>query len=101
MGLQQPPTSRSLGRSPLKPGTLGRQVGRWSSILDRLFARARPKCSQCGGVLLMRNWIRATCVDEHGRRYPDSWVLESCEGCGARTKRHLDGRIEVPSDEEC
>ena len=58
------------------------------------------QCPECGGNLNVRNWIRATCVDEQGHRYPDSWTYESCEGCAFRAKRHVDGRVEVPSEEE-
>ncbi len=48
----------------------------------------------------MRNWIRATCVDDHGRRYPDSWTYYECVSCGARSKWYVDGRIEEPSEAE-
>jgi threonine synthase len=27
-------------------------------------------------------WLRATCMDEHGRRYPDSYSYYRCPHCG-------------------
>ena len=48
----------------------------------------------------MRNGIRATCVDDHGRRYPDSWTYYECESCGARSKWYIGGRVEEPSEAE-
>lgn len=75
-------------------------MGFWAFIRDRLLRRRGPHCPECGGGLLVRNWIRATRVDEQGDRHPDSWTYESCEACGFRAKRHLDGRVEAPSEEE-
>jgi hypothetical protein len=73
----------------------------WSSLIDRLRELVRTPCSQCGqGDIRTRNRIRATFIDDQGRRYPDSWSYESCESCGLRLKRFSDGRIESPSDEE-
>jgi len=61
----------------------------------------REPCARCGErALRTRSWIRATCVDERGQRYPDSWTYQSCDSCGARTKKYVDGRVEVPSEEE-
>ena len=79
---------------------VGQTMGFWRSIVGGLLRRSRPTCSHCGGNLKTRNWIRATCVDAQGERYPDSWTYESCDRCGGRSKRYLDGRVEVPSDEE-
>jgi hypothetical protein len=66
--------------------------------LLRLF---KNPCPSCGSRSLRnRNWIRATLVDDHGRRYPDSWAYESCDACHVRLKRYLDGRVETPSANE-
>jgi hypothetical protein len=72
-----------------------------TGILERLLRAFREPCSKCGErELRARNWIRATCVDERGRRYPDSWTYYSCDACGDRSKRYVDGRVEAPTDEE-
>ena len=70
-------------------------------FLERITASFRTPCPSCGArTLRMRNWIRATCVDDQGRRYPDSWTYESCETCQSRFKRYIRGRIETPSEAE-
>ena len=48
----------------------------------------------------MRNFIRATMKDEHGRRYPDSWKLCDCDRCDARLKLFRGGRVEDANDDE-
>jgi len=70
-------------------------------LLKRLLRLFRRPCSRCGArAIRTRNWILATLVNDRGERYPASWAYESCDSCGARTKRHHDGRIEPPSDQE-
>lgn len=65
-------------------------------------ARCSPKavhCSTCGtGTLRVEDFVKATCVNEAGERYPDSWTIYECEACGERTKVYRDGRVENPSD---
>jgi hypothetical protein len=59
------------------------------------------QCPKCGvRALRSRNSIRATCVDEAGRRYPAFYEYHSCESYGARLKIHDDGRTEDPTEEE-
>lgn len=70
-------------------------------MLGRLLSIFRPRCPACGvRALRMRNWIRATCVDDQGRRYADSWTYDSCDACHVRLKRYIDGRVETPSEDE-
>ncbi len=90
------------GAAELGPaGAVDVEVQEVAMILDKLFRSARPLCPSCATASLRtRNWIRATCVDAEGRRYPDSWTLESCDSCGARLERHLDGRVETLSEDE-
>ena len=70
-------------------------------MFGALLRLIRNPCPACGSRSLRnRNWIRATLVDDHGRRYPDSWTYESCDACHIRLKRCLDGRLETPSVDE-
>jgi hypothetical protein len=70
-------------------------------LLARLFSPFRKRCPRCGErAVRMRNWIRATCVDEQGKRYPDAWAYCCCDACGDRTKRFMDGRVVTPSEKE-
>ena len=70
-------------------------------MLERLIQLFRKPCPSCGKrALRTRNWLRATCVDELGRGYPDSWAYESCDSCGSRFKRYAAGRIEAASADE-
>lgn len=70
-------------------------------LFDRLRRVFRKRCARCGEhALTMRNWIRATCVDDHGHRYPDSWTYYECASCGARSKWYINGRIEEASEAE-
>jgi hypothetical protein len=69
--------------------------------LDSIFRIFRKKCRTCAeGRLKTLNWIRATCVDEQGRRYPDSWTYRECDRCGARVKVFFNGTVAVPTEEE-
>jgi len=67
-------------------------------LARRCFPRRCPRCGKRS--LRTRNWIRATCVDKTGRRYPDSWAYYSCGTCGARLKVFRNGKTETPSDKE-
>lgn len=70
-------------------------------MISRLLNLLRKRCPQCQQRgLRARNWIRATCVDAEGRRYPDSWTYFSCDACGARLRWHLGGRVSTPTPEE-
>ena len=70
-------------------------------MLARLLRVFRRRCPACSApALRTRNWIRATCVDAQGQRYPDSWTYESCDVCGQRFKRYANGTVELPSDDE-
>jgi hypothetical protein len=71
------------------------------ALLERFARLFRRPCSRCHErALRTRNWIRATLVNDRGERYPDSWSYESCDACGARTKRYHNGRTETPSEQE-
>ena len=67
-------------------------------IKMRFFKDKCPKCQQRG--LVQINAILATCVDEKGMRYPNSWEFCKCDSCNAKLKIFHDGRIEEPTDEE-
>lgn len=70
-------------------------------MFERIRKLFRSRCRGCGErALLARNRLLATCVDERGKRYPDSWTYYECAACGDRSKHYLDGRIEDPSDAE-
>jgi hypothetical protein len=85
--------------NPMCPLACNAQAG--SSVFQRIIRLFRKPCPECGDrALRMHNGIRATRVDEKGRRYPDSWIYEACESCGARFKRFANGHVEVPTDEE-
>jgi predicted nucleic acid-binding Zn-ribbon protein len=63
--------------------------------------RLKKKCTRCGeGRLKTKNWIRATCVDNNGNRYPDSWTYYECDKCGCRLKIFRNKKVEEPTDEE-
>lgn len=93
---------------PLPSRTLGSQGHLVSPRLQpdcflatMILRHMQKRCTACPeGRLQSRNWIRATCVDDNGQRYPDSWTYYECDRCGDRSKRFLDGRIEVPSPVE-
>lgn len=88
-----------LGPRGIIGGVAGLLLARWAR--RALLGSNDERCAACGtGTLRVHDWVRATCVDESGQRYPDSWTYYECEGCGARTKEYLDGRVETPSDEE-
>lgn len=71
------------------------------SLLQRFLRRFRARCETCGErALRQRNFIRATCVDAEGERYPDALSYPSCDSCGAHAKRFHDGRVVVPSEDE-
>lgn len=64
----------------------------------RFFGR---RCLKCGKRALRgRNWFKATCVDETGRRYADSYTYYSCDSCSARLRIHIGGKTVEPSEEE-
>jgi hypothetical protein len=70
-------------------------------MLGRLLRIFKARCPVCGvRALRTRNWIRATLVDDQGRRYPDSWTYDSCDACLVQLKRYMDGRVETPSEDE-
>ncbi len=70
-------------------------------MMVEILRHMQKRCTACPeGRLQSRNWIRATCVDDNGQRYPDSWTYYECDRCGDRSKHFLDGRIEVPSPVE-
>lgn len=64
----------------------------------RIFKKKCPKCPD--GRLNIKNWIRATCTDGNGRRYPDSWSYYECEQCQAKLKIFIGGEVAKPSTEE-
>jgi hypothetical protein len=64
----------------------------------RFLGRRCPKCDE--RALRGRNWVKATCVDEAGRRYADSYTYYFCESCNARLRIHIGGKVEEPSEQE-
>lgn len=59
------------------------------------------KCPQCSlGRLEWVDFIRATCVDDQGKRYPDSWTYFKCDRCEAKLKIFSNGKIEDCGNEE-
>ena len=64
----------------------------------RIFRKKCPRCPD--GRLKNRNWIRATCVNETGQRYPDSWTYYECDRCDARLKVFINGRIADATNKE-
>jgi len=69
--------------------------------LENILRRFRRRCPSCNSPTLRnRNWIKATCQNDKGERYPDSWAYESCDTCNARFKRFLNGKIVTPSQVE-
>ena len=66
-----------------------------------MFRPSRKKCPSCkDGQLEAKNILRATLVDDQGQRYPDSWSYYLCEACDAKLKIYINGRVEMPTDEE-
>ena len=70
-------------------------------MLRRLFERFRRACPECGqNALQKKDFIRASCVDEHGQAYPDHWSYHLCTSCGSKLKLRSNGSFEVTSEEE-
>ena len=70
----------------------------WGERAGRWFRRRCPRCDT--GRLKMRNWLRATSVDDTGKRFPDSWAYFECDRCAARLKVYFGGKIDDVGDEE-
>jgi hypothetical protein len=69
--------------------------------LESLIRRFRKKCPKCSdGRLRTTNWLRITCVNKEGWRYPDSWTYYRCDRCKCRLKIFINGKTEDPSEEE-
>ena len=69
----------------------------YKSIIRFLY----KKYSRCSdGRLRMVNYIRATCVDENGIRFPNAWGYYVCDRCGFRIKKFINGEIEDVSERE-
>jgi hypothetical protein len=67
-------------------------------VSRRFFRRRCPGCGE--RALRDRGGFMATCVDDAGRPYRDSYTHYSCDSCAARWRIHLDGRTEAPSERE-
>ena len=68
--------------------------------LPALFPKSKG-CSQCcEGQLLMKDFRQADAPDETGERSPESRAYYECDTCAFRVKEFINGRIELPDDEE-
>jgi len=48
----------------------------------------------------MKDFIRAAGMDETEMRAPDSWAFYECDRCAFRVKEFINGRIEIPDNDE-
>jgi transcription elongation factor Elf1 len=71
------------------------------SALKNLFSRKKEECHFCdSNELVFVTFIRATCVNEFGIRYPDAWKVFQCKNCGVKFRQFLNGNIAQLSEEE-
>lgn len=80
---------------------LGRTIEVLRKVLRLLANRSHRACPECGqGKFERKEFIRATCVDEHGQSYPDHWSYRLCTSCGARLKLRSNGILETAPEDE-